>query len=91
MSKKTTTPAKAKAAATKKTVKAPATKKAATTNKAKAATKKAAAAKKPEGIIQQIIALFKKGKTQRQIIDLGYASGTVYRQVLIYKQANKIK
>jgi len=64
----------------------------------KASAKKAPAVKAPntkpkpkaKGKIAQIIALYAKGKTQRQIIDKGYAPGTVYRQVLIYRKQNKL-
>lgn len=53
-------------------------------------SKKTATTKKPKGIIEQIIALYEKGKTQKQIVAKGFNKSTVYRQVLVYRQFNNL-
>jgi hypothetical protein len=54
----------------------------------KAAKEIAAEITKPTGIVKQIIALYKKGKTQKEIIAAGFNKSTVYRQVLVYRTQN---
>jgi len=69
--------------------KATAAKKAAPAKKApEAPAKKVGAPKKENGLIQQIIALHVKGKTNQQIVDAGFNKTTVSIQVAKYKKAN---